>query len=257
MNSNEYIASGMLENYVLGTTTPSETMEVERLAKENPTLQSEINKIQHTLEEYAFTHAVNPPLYLKEKIHQQLRFNDNIKPFTPNVPPIRTFNIAASWVLLALSIAANVWFWGSWQSSENKVLALESQNLQLAQGEEVLKANYQQEVAVLQNPNTKRINLAGQASSPNAKAMIYWNTATCDVYLSSLKLPVAPTEKQYQLWAIVDGKPVDAGIIAATTHLLKMKSFGKAVAFAISLEAKGGSTTEAGPKGTIYVMGAV
>jgi anti-sigma-K factor RskA len=36
-----------------------------------------------------------------------------------------------------------------------------------------------------------------------------------------------------------------------------MKSFPKASAFAISLEAKGGSTTEAGPKGDIFVMGAV
>lgn len=257
MNINEYIESGMLESYVLGTTTPSEAVEVERLAKENPNLQSEINKIQNTLEEYAFAHAVNPPIYLKESIRQQLTFNDNIKPFTPKAP-VKAFNrIAASWVLLALSIAANVWFWGSWQSSESKALALESQNLQLAQGKEILKANYQQEVAVLQDLSTKRINLAGQPTSPNAKAMIYWNTNTNEVYLSSLKLPVAPAEKQYQLWAIVDGKPVDAGLIEDTTHLLKMKSFGKAVAFAISLEAKGGSTTEVGPKGTIYVMGAV
>ena len=56
---------------------------------------------------------------------------------------------------------------------------------------------------------------------------------------------------------IIDGKPVDAGMIDGTDNILKMKSLTNAVAFAISLENTGGSTTEAGPKGTIYVMGAV
>jgi anti-sigma-K factor RskA len=46
-------------------------------------------------------------------------------------------------------------------------------------------------------------------------------------------------------------------LIEGTSNVLKMKSMTNAVAFAISLEETGGSTTEAGPKGTIYVMGAV
>jgi hypothetical protein len=68
------------------------------------------------------------------------------------------------------------------------------------------------------------------------------------VYLSSVKLPVAPEGKQYQLWAIVDGKPVDAGLLDNPETFEKMKSLGNAQAFAISLEAKGGSTTEADQK---------
>jgi anti-sigma-K factor RskA len=53
-----------------------------------------------------------------------------------------------------------------------------------------------------------------------------------------------PTGKQYQLWAIVDGKPVDAGMIATKKgiyHIQKMKSFGSVQAFAITLEKAGGS----------------
>ncbi|HEV8079376.1 MAG TPA: anti-sigma factor, partial [Chitinophagaceae bacterium] len=59
-------------------------------------------------------------------------------------------------------------------------------------------------------------------------------------------LPQTPDGKQYQLWAIVDGKPVDAGMISTEKgiyHIQKMKSFGKAEAFAITMEKKGGSPT--------------
>ena len=59
-------------------------------------------------------------------------------------------------------------------------------------------------------------------------------------------LPSVPEGMQYQLWAIIDGKPVDAGMISTEKgiyHIQKMKSFGRAEAFAITLEKAGGSPT--------------
>ena len=174
-----------------------------------------------------------------------------------SAPQRSIFSMAASWVLLALSIGGNIWFFSNWKNSEEKLVALETQNQVLAQEGKALKASYQEEVSILQNPDFKVITLAGQPVYPTAKALIYFDKNKKEVYLSALKLPKAPTGKQYQLWAIIDGKPVDAGLIEGTSNVLKMKSMTNAVAFAISLEATGGSTTEAGPKGTIYVMGAV
>jgi anti-sigma-K factor RskA len=174
-----------------------------------------------------------------------------------STPQRSIFRMAASWVLLALSIAGNIWFFKNWKNSEEKLVALETQNQVLAQEGKALKASYQEEVAILQNPDFKVITLAGQPVDPTAKALIYFDKNKKDVYLSAMNLPKAPTGKQYQLWAIIDGKPVDAGLIDGTSNVLKMKSMPNAVAFAISLEETGGSTTEAGPKGTIYVMGAV
>ena len=52
-----------------------------------------------------------------------------------------------------------------------------------------------------------------------------------------------PSGKQYQLWAIVDGKPVDAGLITDCIGLCKMKRIDRAQAFAITLEKAGGSPT--------------
>lgn len=61
---------------------------------------------------------------------------------------------------------------------------------------------------------------------------------------SKMGLPKNDQAHQYQLWALVNGKPVDLGVFdvkADTTHiLLKMKEIGSAQAFAVTLEKRGG-----------------
>ena len=68
---------------------------------------------------------------------------------------------------------------------------------------------------------------------------------TGDVYVDPSNLGQLSPDKQYQLWAIVDGKPVNGGMISSKNgdifHMQKMHSFGKAQAFAITIEKAGGS----------------
>jgi anti-sigma-K factor RskA len=265
MTTKEYIESGILESYVLGITTAGESAEVERMASEHPEVEIELEAIRGTLENYALQYEKQPPAALKEKILAAV-FEDeslsttsksNLISLNQSQPRKSIFSMAASWVLLALSVGANIFFFTNWRNSEDKIVALESQNQIFAQENKAIKASYQEEVAILQNADFKIIKLSGQDISPNSKALVYFDKNKQEVYLSALNLPTVPKGKQYQLWAIVNGKPVDAGLIAGTANILKMKSFAKPVAFAISLEDTGGSTTEAGPKGKIYVMGAV
>jgi anti-sigma-K factor RskA len=88
--------------------------------------------------------------------------------------------------------------------------------------------------------------LNGTPKSPEALAKLFWMKNTGQVYIDPSNLPAVPAGKQYQLWAIVDGKPEDAGMITTEKgiyHIQKMKSFGKVDAFAITLEKTGGSPT--------------
>jgi anti-sigma-K factor RskA len=69
---------------------------------------------------------------------------------------------------------------------------------------------------------------------------------TGEVYIDPSNLPKAPAGKQYQFWAIVDGVPVSGGMIKTDleingkkVHIQRMKSFGQAQAFAVSLEDAG------------------
>jgi anti-sigma-K factor RskA len=71
-------------------------------------------------------------------------------------------------------------------------------------------------------------------------------------------LPLASADQQYQLWAIKDGQPIDAGVLPqqfAYSDLIAMKNIDNAQAFAITLEKKGGV---ASPTLTeMYVLGEV
>jgi len=66
------------------------------------------------------------------------------------------------------------------------------------------------------------------------------------VYLVVKNLPALPQNKQYQLWAQIDGKPKSLGVFeaAADKVIFKMNNTKKAGAFAITVEPKGGNTNK-------------
>lgn len=126
---------------------------------------------------------------------------------------------------------------------------------------EVLKKDveYGQTLASLyRDPSYKVVRMAGLEKSPESAVAAIWDTKTNDVLLDVQKLPAAPEGKQYQLWTIVNGKPVDMGVLDQefTKKLLKMKQANPgAVAFAITLEKTGGSPSPT--MEDMYVMGKV
>jgi anti-sigma-K factor RskA len=74
--------------------------------------------------------------------------------------------------------------------------------------------------------------------------------------LRRFKLPVPPADKQYQLWALKNGKPIDAGVFEMDTEMHMMPvTIADADAFAITLEKKGGSP--APTLSQLYVMGKI
>jgi anti-sigma-K factor RskA len=90
--------------------------------------------------------------------------------------------------------------------------------------------------------------------APDAKALVLMDSKTNEIFLDIKKLPTPPDSMQYQFWAIVAGKPIDAGMIELcpatdTCGIHKMNTIPDARAFAISLERKGGNLQ---PKGQIY-----
>ena len=86
-------------------------------------------------------------------------------------------------------------------------------------------------------------------------ATVYWDKRSKDVYLHVNNMPAATTGKQYQLWALVDGTPVDAGVfdISSANPMIKMKNIPRAQGFAVTLEPTGGSIKPTPEQ--MYVLG--
>jgi anti-sigma-K factor RskA len=268
----EIISSGLLELYALGLATSEQSRQVEVWMDQYPEVAAEMNAIEKAMEKYAFLHAVEPSPAVEKSIleninesgikkdHIPKRLIDNIEGDGHTLPAAKIVRMgagmkwlaAAAVLLLIGSTIFNVVYYNKYQASETA--RMETENQMLAQQEE--NRTMQNDLSVVHSKYSMPVALQGLEAAPEAAAKIFWMKNTGEVYVDPTNLPAAPSGKQYQLWAFVDGKPVDAGMIELdkTLRIQKMKSFGRAEAFAITLEDTGGNPQ---PKGDIYVMGKI
>jgi anti-sigma-K factor RskA len=264
----EFISSGILEQYVLGAATAEEIQRVEKMALTYPEVQNEIDEIRQSLEGYAASFAIKPDDSLKEKIKQTyfktgtntgnnvLPINGEIKAEAP-VRQMRSYTkyaAAAAVVLLLGSAVLNYILFNKYNNA-TKELAENKTELDNRVAENI---QIKEELKIVSDKYSFAVSLSGTEKFPEAAAKVYYVKNTGDVYLDPSYLPQVPDNKQYQLWAIVDGKPLDAGVITKngkTIRIQKMKSFGnvKVNAFAVTLEKQGGSPTPTPDQ--MYVLG--
>jgi anti-sigma-K factor RskA len=245
----EYISGGIVESYVLGLATEQERAEFEKLSLEYPELVQARLAFERVLEVQAIENAIDPPVSARNSLMKRLNFTGDQKQTTlvkhlPGNNNWWKYAAAACLVLLAASL-----YWNISLYNKNKKLDADYT-------EKIAKLNEMKEdMHVLQNPGIKMATMKGMDASPQSFATVYWDTTSHDVYLLANNLPRPASDKQYQLWAIFKGKPVDLGVfdIKEERLLIRAKNAQGAEAFAITLEKKGGSPE--GPKGDMYVMG--
>lgn len=269
MDIKQYIESGILEGYVMGTNSKQEMQEVECMSSIYPELKEEINAIEKSLEEYVKSIAVTPPKSVKTNLLNAIKDIEQEKVLSINKvtetsrkeqekAPVIRLNYYK--YLSAASVLLLIVFTGLYISKNSSYSELESQLskvkessqieseiniLKLNELEKSLANNLNQQELIL-NAKTKAINLAGTPVSPESKVRVYWNSEMQKMVLIKDNLPTPSIEKQYQLWAIADGKPVDLGVLAkednniATTVNVNIENIQ---AFAITLEENGGKPT--------------
>lgn len=255
-----YIESGILELYVLGQLTAQEQQEVEAMAAKYPEVKQEIEAIEMAMEQYALNHAVEPGTGLKEKILDQIQQPQQparesiVVPLHTNTyeSKIRTLRIAlvACIALLVISVIALFSARTELGAAKSEILALNLDKEKFATTVSQLEAHNTdlQKIADMPgDPDWKVVKLAGTAMDPKARMVVYWHKSGQHVMVDNSKmvLPANDQAHQYQLWALVNGKPVDLGVFdvkADSTHiLLKMKEITGAQAFAVTLEKRGGN----------------
>ena len=249
----------------MGIASGEEVRELELLSARHPEIAAAIEEQQRLMEDFASSYHLPPPEGLKETIWDKLEQGHTGKPAAfptaaerertgTTLPPqeIKTRRLytplAAAVALLVISLVFNLIYWQRTQSSKRELAAIKSEQ------EKILASNRQMQqridethkhMAMMMDPAMKPVHLAGVGNHTANNAMLMWDTRTKDVYLSLKDLPKPPSGMQYQLWAIVDGKPVDAGVydMDSGDMMQKMKVIASAQMFAITLEKAGGSPT--------------
>lgn len=277
MNIHEYISSGIVESYVLGLSDKEEAAEFERMCREHPEVKGARDSFELQLEKQAFVNVAAPPERVRTSFFAELdraaAQDSSIASTAPVIPvtdtsrPHRTGNVArylaaASIILLVASTALNFYFFQQYKIYNTRYNDLLAQNQLLTSNNNTIQTklnSYEATINLITDTNVTVVKMPGfpKGPSPASLATVYWDQRTKEVRLFVNNLPRPVSNKQYQLWALVGGKPIDAGVfdISSEAGLIKMKNIPNAETFAITLEDRGGKPA---PDLTqLYVIGNV
>jgi anti-sigma-K factor RskA len=236
VNIQEYISSGIIESYVLGLASPDERVEFEKMCAIYPELIEARNNFELAIEKQAFQNSVFPPAGGKEKtwsaIQQSTAKNTSkiisMEPRRSKPYGLRWF-AAASVVLFLLTAYLAYSFYNKNRELQAKINNSDSLINKMTEGEKIMH-----------DPNVMVVNMVGLKGS-SSSANVYWDSTSTDVYMVVKNMPKLPSDKQYQLWALIGSTPIDLGLFdpPQSNVILKMKNTQKADAFAITIENKG------------------
>lgn len=232
MKTNEYIESGILELYATNCLNKIEAEEVEEMTNKYPEIKMELVAIQESLAKFASANPKTPNPKLKSKVLNAVFLSTEKQ---GKIIPIRKNKSENIWRMLAAACFSLLLL-----SSSVFMLKLNQNEKQIDELQGKINL-FSTNMNMLRSPDFMKINLKGKELAPGAVAVIHWNKENSELVLDFVNLPNPDQEHQYQLWALDNGSPVDAGVFEMGKGMLEMKKINNAQAFAVTLEPKGGS----------------
>lgn len=288
MTAQEFIESGLIELTALGLASDQEAAQVAQMRAQYPEVEEAWQVTANDLMVAADAYAKPAPSSVRKNLFAQIELEtqaDNVKKVdfsepvkaseTLNQPtgkddddadivPIQSQNnwrwlAAASIAVTLLSGVINLVLYNRLQDTQAQLAAAEKEQTILAasykQSSDKVSA-LEEQLAFTADPAMPRIMLSGMNTAKDASVLVVWDPAKKVVALGSKNLPNVPSDKDLQLWAIVDGKPVDLGIISMDSSgpvfTKEIPDISGPQAFAITLEDKGGHPQ---PQGDMWLMG--
>ena len=248
MNIKEYIASGVVESYVLGLLSAQERFEFEQYCETYPELKTARESFELAIEKQAMENAMPPPGDIRQKILSAIQQTPKASKIISMEPTTTGRSSGFGWLAAAsviLIILAGYFAYSFYD--ENKKLKKSNEEMTAELNER----------KKLEGENVTVVNMVPM--KPNApSANIYWDTTSSNVYMLVKNMPKLASDKQYQLWSLIDSnglKPTSLGLFDGGKErvIIKMDDAQRADAFAITIEKRG--NTEGPDLGQLQNMG--
>ncbi|WP_432673337.1 anti-sigma factor [Flavobacterium sp. SM2513] len=247
MEVRAYIESGILELYVFGTLSESETAEVAEMAGKNPEVQEEIISIEKAVISLSYSMAPYLSAANYDRIREKL-IEKHGK--VVEMKPKSNVALFIGWAAAVVLMIGIGWQYTQLDSAKNQIATVETENDTLQK--ELIQTKLTQTqtesmLAVVRDQNNTVVPLGGQAVSPESKAKVYWNQGTQTVYVDASGLPQPPEGFVYQVWALKLNPltPTSIGLLddfkGNDSRLFAVNNAIEAEAFGITLEPAGGS----------------
>lgn len=241
----DFLESGLLDKYVLGDTSPTENKKVETYLNQYPEVEEAYDLLQEQLEINALADASKAPSFILDDILDDIEDKPVIT-MTPRKGIPQWFSIAASVAALIFATTSFIFYSQSKDlKDENNTIAdeifdlhsdIESNNQKLG---EIAKA-----LEKLNNPETQKYVLRGNDRAKDLKTVAYINPVDKSSLIDVVSLPELSDEQYYKMWAQVNDKMVDLGILDINDRKLKSVPYVEdALSLSITIENKNGHQT--------------
>ena len=239
-----FLATDLLERYIIGDTSLEESITVEHYIETYKEVSDTYLKLQDNLELICELEAKEPPHGVLKKIEREI--SKEVK-----VVPLHQTTRKTPWFSIAASIAALVFAGTSFillrenkmLNSENNVVVDELFDLRKDIENNNNKLNeLADQLAKLNNPDSKKYVLTGNERAKNFKTVAYINPVEKTSMIDVITLPKLPEEQYYQIWAEFQDKMVNLGILDASERKLRPIPYMEdALALSITIEGKTGT----------------
>ncbi|MFC2148156.1 anti-sigma factor domain-containing protein [Bacteroidota bacterium] len=233
-----FLDTDLLEKYLLGTTTQEESMQVERYIAMYPEVRKTYDDLQENLETFAKLYALKTPEGLKDRILSRIKAQNTGR------RKFQRYAIAAS-IAALLFAGSSYFFWNQNQNLQDENVIVNNKIKTLEEDMKEQLEDVRNQFIVLNNPQTKKYTVNGNKKAKELKAVAYINPVKKLSYINVRSLPNLPDNQCYQMWAEVNGKMVNLGVIKNVDDKDRLRPLPyaeNAVGY-ITIEPQGGNDT--------------
>ncbi|MDH7911418.1 anti-sigma factor [Winogradskyella sp. SYSU M77433] len=240
-----FLNSDLLSKYILGETSHEESKEVEHFISNYPEAEKAYDELQDNLEILAKIDAVDAPNVLGDVLEA---LND--EPKVIQLQPKRStpwYSIAASAAAVLFAVTSFMLYQKNQNlNAENNVVVDEIYDLR----SDIEKNNSKldelsKELMKLNNPDAKKYVFNGNDRAKDLKTVAYINPVDKTSMIDVITLPQLPKEQHYQIWAELQDKMVNLGILDESDRKLKQIPYMEdALALSIKIGTDGDDTNE-------------
>ncbi|WP_299211741.1 anti-sigma factor [uncultured Dokdonia sp.] len=231
-----FLDGDMLERYLMDTTSPMESKEVEYYIEKYPEVKKTYIELQENLEEYATSFAVPAPVELKDKILQQVQSRPK-----PAIPFLAITACAAT-ILFGI-MTFMIWRQNQELLDDRRLTTelIEDLNNDIVSNRQTLQS-VEEQFMILNNSSTEKYVLRGNTRARKLETVAYVNMLEKKSYVHVVALPELPDDQVYQMWAGVDGQMIPLDILKITKeNLVEIPYEERMASLNITIEPKGGS----------------
>lgn len=248
-----------------------DSQEIRKLVEENEIVAS---LLLHSAED------VNPPAYLREKVFEQIKSSESVSNEVEKISFWKTFRpfwygLGGAAIASALFLIFNYSIKHEYDKQQIEISSLkntldeqndkiETLKVELLEKDEQFAKLIQMSsmktelVAFIENPNVNVIDMRNLKPNLNSLGRVLWDKNKDSAIFCGLNLPQVPSDKTYQLWAIIDSKPKSFGVFDidkrgnGVIRLASLNGSQNIQQFAVTLEPAGGVPQ---PTGEMYLAG--